>query len=228
MTSSALHIAGALLLSTSLLACGSDASTTTHPTDGSAAVALAAAVRVEAIGCSATASIGGGSFIAEGIVVTVAHVIAGADHVHVVLADGSRPRATVVAIDRSTDLALLAVPASVLPLQRGTMAAGDVGSFVAISEDRAVVHDFEALSVLDIDAPTIDDGGSSVRRGFHIEADVAKGDSGAVLVSDGKAVAVVFARSTATDGTAWATDLSEIEPLLSTATDAAVDVGVCL
>ena len=133
-----------------------------------------------------------------------------------------------VAIDRSTDLALLAVPASVLPLQRGTMAAGDVGSFVAISEDRAVVHDFEALSVLDIDAPTIDDGGSSVRRGFHIEADVAKGDSGAVLVSDGKAVAVVFARSTATDGTAWATDLSEIEPLLSTATDAAVDVGVCL
>lgn len=219
-----------VLLSTSLLACGSSNSATTHHSadDDDAAVALAASVRVEAIGCGATASIGGGSFIADGIVVTVAHVVAGADHVHVVLADGSRPRATVVAIDRDTDLALLAVQASVVPLPSGTLAPGDEGSFVVARDGAALVHEFEALSVVDIDAPTIDDEGTSARRGFHIEADVAKGDSGAVLVSEGRATAVIFARSTATDGTAWATDLSEVEPLLLTATDVAVDVGECI
>ena len=44
---------------------------------GDTQLALAAAVRVEADGCQTVASIGAGSFVAEGLVVTVAHVVAG-------------------------------------------------------------------------------------------------------------------------------------------------------
>ena len=190
-------------------------------------VSLAAAVRVEATGCRTKASLGAGSFVAEGIVVTVAHVVAGADRVHVVLADGSRAIATVVAMDRDKDLALLAVSADITPLPRGPMAPGDEGVFVVYRDDAGVVLPFEAISFVDIDAPTIDHDGSTLRRGYRIEAVVAKGDSGSVLVTNGVATAVVFARSTATDGTAWAVDLSEADPLLAKATDAAVDVGDC-
>ena len=188
---------------------------------------MAAAVRVEAEGCSTKASLGAGSFVADGIVVTVAHVVAGADSVHVVLPDGSRSRAIVVAIDRVKDLALLAVTADIVPLPRDSMAPGTEGAFVVYRGDTAVVQQFEAISFVDINAPTIDQDGSALRRGYQLEAVVAKGDSGSVLVTDGVATAVLFARSTSAGGTAWAVDLGEADPLFANATDTSVDVGEC-
>ena len=120
--------------------------------------ALRASVRVEAEGCTTKALIGAGSFVADGKVLTVAHVVAGADEVHVVLADGSRVDAEVVAIDRLKDLAVLDVDSPTLPLPRGTMRPGTRGSFVVYRNEMPIAQQFEAMSFVDINAPDIDHG----------------------------------------------------------------------
>lgn len=216
----------AVLALSSVAACTDGSSSPRVDND---AVALAAAVRVEAEGCGTRASLGAGSFVDDGLVITVAHVVAGSDEVFVVLPDGERVDAMVVAIDRLKDLAVLAVDSDVDPLALGTMRPGSDGSFVVYRDDDAVVEPFEAVTFVDIDAPTIDHDDSSLRRGYQIRAVIAKGDSGAVLVVDGVATAVVFARSTATDGSAWAVDITEADPLLDEAREHKVaDVGECV
>ena len=190
--------------------------------------ALAAAVQVEAAGCQPVASIGAGSFIARERVVTVAHVVAGARHVHVVLADGRRVDATVVAIDREKDLAVLHVSEDVSPLRRGSMRQGTTGTFTVYRDDHPVSQTFEATASVTIEAPNIDGTGSSLRRGYRLRADVEEGDSGSVLVTSGRAAGVVFARSTASGNTAWAVDISEVDALLEVSGDAAVDLGACV
>lgn len=220
----AILLAAAVLLP---MACADEHHDRDHDADETIEIALAAAVRVEAEGCRTKASIGAGSFVDEEEVLTVAHVVAGAEQVHVILADGSRVPATVTAIDRDKDLAVLHVERDITPLPRSTMRPGTRGTFVVYRDDSPVASPFEAISFVDIDMPTIDHDGSSLRRGYQIEAMVVKGDSGAVLVVDGYATAMVFARSTATDGKAWAVDITEADALLAQAGEDSVDVGEC-
>lgn len=218
-----------LLALAALVPVGCDDERSEHHEDGDETieVALAAAVRVEAEGCRTKASIGAGSFVGDEQVLTVAHVVAGSEQVHVILADGSRVAATVVAMDRDKDLAVLHVEREITPLPRGTMRPGTRGTFIVYRDDDAVASPFEAISFVDIDMPTIDHDGSSLRRGYQIRAEVVKGDSGSVLVTDGVATAMIFARSTATDGKAWAVDISEADTLLADADESPVDVGDC-
>lgn len=217
----------ALLTLVCLIATGCGAERAGHDNKSSTDVALAAAVRVEADGCRTKASIGGGSFVDEEEVLTVAHVVAGAKQVHVLLADGTRVVATVTAIDRKKDLAVLHVEREITPLPRGTMRPGATGSFVVYRDEQAVALMFEAMSYVDINAPSIDDEGSSLRRGYQITAEVEKGDSGSVLVSNGVATGVVFARSTTTGQKAWVVDITEADELLESAKETTVDVGEC-
>lgn len=224
--------AGATLLALSALlasSCDDDDRDGHHArSDATIDVALAAAVRVEAEGCRSKASIGAGSFVGEEQVLTVAHVVAGSDEVSVILADGSRVTAIVTAIDRDKDLAVLHVESDTTPLPRATMRPGARGTFIIYRDDEPLASPFEAISFVDIDMPSIDhDGSSSLRRGYQIEATVAKGDSGAVLVSNGVATAMVFARSTATEAKAWAVDITEADALLAGADESPVDVGEC-
>ncbi len=189
---------------------------------------MSAAVRVESNGCGQATKLGGGSFIAKDRVVTVAHAVAGSTDIVVVSTDGRRFAATVVGIDRQKDLALLEVDDSnISPLPLATMAVDDAGEFVAFRDGRPRLSDFVARRHVDIKMDSIDEDGVSLRRGFQIDADVAGGDSGAVLVRDGSATAVVFARSRGVEGRAWATDISEIKPLLAADTGEPVNRGAC-
>lgn len=207
----------------SLVACGGHTTSTARSQER----ALAAAVRVEADGCHSRASIGAGSFVAEEKVITVAHVVAGSSSVRVTLADGTTLDAKVVAIDRRKDIAVLDVDSDTAPLPRGSMKVGASGTFVVYRDEASVPQSFEAISFVDINAPDIDHEGSSLRRGYQIKASVERGDSGAVLVVDGVATAVVFARSTATGGKAWAVDIGEARQMIDAADDQPVDVGAC-
>ena len=107
------------------------------------------------------------------------------------------------------------------------MRPGATGSFVVYRDEQAVALMFEAMSYVDINAPSIDDEGSSLRRGYQITAEVEKGDSGSVLVSNGVATGVVFARSTTTGQKAWVVDITEADELLESAKETTVDVGEC-
>jgi len=194
---------------------------------GDRELALATAVQVEAEGCRSRPSLGAGSFIADGLVLTVAHVVAGSERVEVHLPDGGEASATVVAMDRVKDLALLRVSVDVPPLPTRTMRAGERGWYVVWRDDRPVAMQFSAQTYVDINAQNIDHTGASPRKGYQITAEVVKGDSGSVLVADGTATAVVFARSTAAGGRAWATAVGEAAPLLAAVDGTAVDVGDC-
>ncbi len=197
--------------------------------DPSGDPAMTAAVRVEANGCNDTTSLGAGSFVARELVLTVAHVVAGSHSVHVILANGQRADATVAAIDRDKDLAVLAVDAHLAPLPRGNMRRGSTGTFVVYRDNTAVSMPFEATAAVEIEAPSIDHDESTERSGYRLTANVEPGDSGSVLVTDGYATGVVFARSTTTGGTAWAIDISEANDLLTQAVAGkAVDVGACV
>jgi hypothetical protein len=224
--------AALLLLATAALVACSDADGPSTTADA----ALAAAVQVRADGCGSSTIVGAGSFVAEEQVLTVAHVVAGASRVHAVLADGRLVDAKVVAIDRDKDLAVLDVDVDDddgdgdvvdwLPL--GSMRPRSKGTFTVYREGRPVAVRFEVVAAVEIDVPGIDGGDSSPRRGYELRAIVEQGDSGSVLVTDGVATGVVFARSTATGGKAWAVDISEAGSLLAAAGDTAVDVGACV
>lgn len=189
--------------------------------------ALGAAVRVEAEGCSIRPQVGSGSFVAPHRVLTVAHVVAGAIDVDVVLSDGTEKQATVIAIDRRKDLAVLSVDATTTPLSVGTMHARSQGSFVTWRTGKPVAAPFSASAFVDITATDIDRAGTDLRKGYQLAADVMPGDSGSVLVSDGAAVAVIFARSAQHPGRAWATDIAEAAQLIATPGDDPADVGSC-
>ena len=194
---------------------------------------LAAAVRVEALGCHDTATIGAGSFVANERVLTAAHVVAemaaraiGLREVR--LADGRRAEAKVTAIDRSLDLALLDVEQPIAPLALGSMAVGATGQYVVYRNDAQVALQFRVLARNPIEVPDLDLLGSSTRDGYEISATIEPGDSGAVLVSRGVATAMVFARSAQDADRAWAVDIDEIRQLLQGDRDVAVDTGACV
>jgi S1-C subfamily serine protease len=190
-------------------------------------MALGAAVRVEAEGCGMHPVVGGGSFVAPHRVLTVAHVVAGASDIDVVLSDRSEHEAVVVAVDREKDLAVLDVNADIAPLPHGSMRVGAKGEFVTWRTGLPATSAFTSLAFVDIQANDIDDIDLVPRRGYEVRADVEPGDSGSVLVADGRAVAVMFARSTKHPDRGWATDIAEADPLLQSANDQPVDVGNC-
>lgn len=254
--------AGALFLAVALLGgCGSDQPAATAPatdasvtgtgtgsgTDGGAGTeaALAAAVAVRASGCrQGEALTGSGSVVADGLVVTVAHVVAGSSAVSVTDADGREHTAAVVGLDTVNDLAVLAVDGlDADPLSLGTLAAGDRAVFVVHdAAGRATAEPAAVVRRADLSMADLYGQGTHVRPGFELEAHVSPGDSGAVLVGDdGRAGAVVFATSrddaptpAPTGGAgpgrqAWATDISALTPLLDAAApDTPVPTGACV
>lgn len=188
---------------------------------------LAVAVRVEAHGCKDRPFVGGGSFVDDDLVLTVAHVVAGADEVEVIFADGSEHEAVVVAIDRKKDLAVLHVEAEVVPLRIGSMRNGQRGTFAAWRGDQFVSAPFLAASSKVLTVDDIDHEGAGDRRGFLVDAEIDPGDSGSALVVDGAAVAVLFARSTTDRHRAYATDIVEAVGLIDTAGEDPVGLGAC-
>lgn len=193
------------------------------------AAALRTAVQIVATGCSARPQVGVGNVVGDGLVATVAHVVAGADSILAVMPVGKEVPAVVVAIDRDRDLAVLRVDTTAAPLELGAPDGGSDASYVVWREAKPVVQRVEIVRTTAINAPTIDGDRKVERRGMQLRASVRNGDSGSVLVSDGRAVGLVFARSTDDETRAWATDVVELAPLLDGlgADAAAVDVGEC-
>jgi S1-C subfamily serine protease len=215
---------------------GSDATQpATAPADAAAVLAADSllarerSVFIEAEGCGLQPQRGGGAFVADNVVVTVAHVVAGSKSLIITLPDGSSAAGALVAIDRDKDLALLSVDApGVEPLPISTMPKGSVGAFTVRRDEQAVVFSAEAVSFVDIEMQGIDTQKViTSRRGYQLVADVKQGDSGSVVVSGGMATAVIFATSTQSGGRSWATDVTEAEPLLEGLSTKAIDTGEC-
>jgi S1-C subfamily serine protease len=143
-------------------------------------------------------------------VVTVAHVLDGAA-VTVRGADGIARRGRVLRRDDAVDLALVAVPGLG---GDGIGAASRTAGLGAVllrdgSRPATVVRQADARV-------RAGDGRLLARRPvLELRADVRAGDSGAPVVdAGGRVVGVVFARSRARDGVAWAVDAEGLARLL--------------
>lgn len=191
------------------------------------------AVRVRANGCDAS-SFGSGFAVAEGFVVTNAHVVAGAEEVRVDDRGGAR-EAVVVGLDVDRDLAVLRVEglaATTLswadrPPERGETAAilGYPGGGEALVPKAAAVRSLAPAVGRDVYGR-----GRVDREVLTLSASVEQGDSGAALVtSDGAVGGVVFASSAGEDAVGYALSVGEVRAVVAEAVerDARVGTGAC-
>ncbi len=184
------------------------------------------AVQVVALGCTTVEVHGAGLMVGEGRIATDAHVVAGADRVEVRGAHGTA-EATIVYFDPILDVAVLKVdPRLATPIAIGTAARGDHGTVVVYRDDAPVDLPVEVQRLVDIRTADIYGEGKHLRPGYELNLDIRAGDSGAVVVVGDKAVALVWATSTETEGRAWAMRTSLLTDHLSVS--APVDNGHCV
>lgn len=183
------------------------------------------AVQIIADGCSQVDVHGAGLMVTEGRIATVAHVVAGATRIEVRGAHGTA-EATVVYFDPINDVAVLKVdPGLATPIAIGAAKPSDHGTVIVYRDDAPVELPAEVQRLVNIRTADIYGEGKHLRQGYELTLDIQAGDSGAVVVVDDKAVALVWARSRQAEAQAWAMRTSLIADHLSVSTP--VDNGHC-
>jgi S1-C subfamily serine protease len=166
-------------------------------------------VRVSVAGNGLVPAVATGVAVADGRVLTVAHVLAGGQPPTVL-----GRRATVLRIDRRADLALLRVPGLRAPRLRTGGETGTIG--VRVLRD-GHARTLTATVRRHVTARVRDAPGAApqVRTGLELSVRIAPGDSGApVLDAGGHLLGVVFARTSDRPTTAWAVDAAAARWLL--------------
>ncbi|MHA7984243.1 MarP family serine protease [Rathayibacter sp. CAU 1779] len=192
----------------------------------------ASVVKVDAVQASCSMeSTGSGWVEAQGVVVTNAHVVAGASSVGVIGQDGRGYSATVVAFDPQRDVAVLSVPDLTAPALStgGTLTAGD-GAVVAGYPGGGpyTLGSARIRGELNAAGTDIYQHDAVLRDIYSLRATVRPGNSGGPLFDDqGEVVGMVFARSTTDADTGYALTLDELEPVVAGAGSTPVATGVC-
>ena len=223
-------VASALLVAT---ACGSDADQDADADPDLEAIA-ASTVRVRADGCGPRTELGTGTSIPDGLVVTAAHVVAGADRIEIVDGSGAALAAEVVLFDPDLDVAALRPSTDisssvVLRDEAGRQGEGGVVGLMS-ADGTAEPVAVDVLQRVVIRTTDIHRDRPVERPGLRIDVSVEPGDSGAMVHLPGGGVGIVWSRSTTAEDQVWTVDLP-IE-LLEASTRRAlvdgVDVGRCL
>lgn len=218
-----LPLLGALAMTVALAVAACASAAESSDSDAGLAPLVASGVGVVASGCAGpTNEIGSGVIIDRpGQVITTAHTVAGALDVIVVDASGSEFPATVVALDKDADLAVLEVPGlDAPPLEVGNSASssppGGAATVMVWSRELGV-HTIavDVTRRLDITIEDIYVEDVVQRAGIELHGEISVGDSGGAIVdADRRVIGIVYARSRQRPQTAFATDFSELERLL--------------
>ena len=193
----------------------------------------AGAVRIQTAGCDA-ASLGSGFVSPDGVIVTNAHVVAGADEI-VVDSRSGRTSAVAIHVDADLDLAVLRAPevdATPLewvdePAERGVTGAtlGYPGGQEALAPKAAAVRARGVTVGRDIYGR-----GQVEREVLTLSASVERGDSGGAFVTaEGQVAGVVFASSSGDPGTGYALTAGSVRDVVTeaAASDTPADTGPC-
>lgn len=204
-----------LLLSIAVTGCGMAELVSTRQGRPPALDPAQRAVRLVTEGCGhAAGRSGSGIAIGDGLVLTVAHLVARADAIDVSLAGGDDLPAQVVEVDLRRDLALLRVPwPDVPPVALANAEMGAEGLIVGGVASGTVHYRVETVVYLSIEE--VLGTARHQRLGYELEASTATGDSGAgVYTEEDQLIGIVFA--TGEDGqSTWATSSVEIQDFLS-------------
>lgn len=164
---------------------------------------------------------GSGFVVAEGRVVTNAHVVAGVTEPVVEVPGGDALRGRIVYFDPTKDLAVIAVDGmTTAPLALASnLPTGATG--VVDGYPYGGPFTTSTARVLSVTSTTIDDiygSGSAVREIYTLAATVHEGNSGGPLLTTGGAVAgVVFARGAKVDNVGYALTMAELAPVAAQA-----------
>jgi S1-C subfamily serine protease len=180
---------------------------------------------------------GSGFVFAPGKLLTNAHVVAGTDHVQVVLPSGARTTARVVLYDPERDVAVLDAP-GVKPAQSPPLtfapapATTDASAIVlGYPQDRgftvapARIRDQETITGHDIYGQ-----GQVSRQIYSIRGTVISGNSGGPLITpDGSVLGIVFATALDSSDTGFVLTNSEIatDVTAGRTASASVPTGAC-
>ncbi|MGO8875522.1 MAG: MarP family serine protease [Acidimicrobiales bacterium] len=193
-------------------------------------------VQIVAMGCGNVVVEGSGFVVAPGLVVTNAHVVAGASTISENDGVQSEP-ATPVLFDPNFDLAVLRVSnldVPALPLDSGYVARGTKA--VVLGYPGGGPFDAQAAGVLmrfDPESPNIYDTASTERQIYELQALVRPGNSGGpILEPDGEVIGVVFSRDSSNSeiGFALASPgvLQRVRIAEQRRADTSVGTGSCL
>lgn len=188
-------------------------------------------VNVEAQACGRIQE-GSGFVVEPGLVVTNAHVVAGADTIEVLSGDGSVRQGAVVVFDDDRDLALVSVP----DLQRPALgvAEADEGQGAAVfghpaGQDQLRVAPATVSQQLEAVGRDIYNRDRVRRQVLILASRLQQGDSGAAVVdADGSVIGVAFAIAPDRPGTAYALSTTELRAVLRAPRGGAVSTGPCL
>ncbi len=187
-------------------------------------------VKVEGVACSRIQE-GSGFFVAEDLVVTNAHVVAGETDSIVELSDGSTLDADVVAFDPRRDLAVLRTRGGGRPpLPLADAEVGETGGvFGRPGGGPLEISPFRVADRITAVGRDIYDSGSTSRDVLVLASDLAPGDSGSALVDpQGRVVGVAFAIAPDRPGVAYALAIDELEAVLAGDLSTERDTGGCL
>lgn len=158
--------------------------------------------------CDPGQEVGSGIVTRPGLVLTSAHVVAGArglavDH------DGTRYPGEIVAFDPEMDLAYVSFPGPDRPgvqLRSTPAAAGDQGTAYVVRSGEVEALPVTVRRRVRIRTEDIYIEGETLRPGLDLIADIQPGDSGGAIVIDGEIVGVLWARSREGASRAYAID----------------------
>jgi len=189
-------------------------------------------VKVEGDACSRVQD-GSGFVVAEDLVVTNAHVVAGEKDTTVIRDDGTRFDGTVVAFDPDRDLAVVAVPGferPALPVQTAPAGADTVGGvFGHPGGEPLRIAPFRVARQITATGRDIYGSGTTERQVLELAAGLRPGDSGSAVVDpDGEVVGVAFAIARDQPDVAYALATSELQAVLQARAAGGVSTGPCL
>jgi S1-C subfamily serine protease len=158
--------------------------------------------------CGPGIETGSGALVAPGLVLTAAHVLAGAETFDVIR-DGRSVPGRIVGFDPEMDLAYVAVDGlQGVPFQVSSedVEAGDRGVAYVVRESAVVALPVTVVRRVSISTEDVYAEGETLRPGFELAAEIRTGDSGAAVVIGGELAGVVWARSRQSDARGWAID----------------------
>lgn len=192
----------------------------------------------------AKGSVGSGFVVGDGLVMTNAHVVAGAEEVVVELPQRPAANARVVYFDEVKDIAVLAIDGGVAgahgapvlrvgpDLEAGASAivAGYPGGGPMVTSPAGVMGVGNVVFQEASEAAPVDRETAPRREAYRLHTQVAPGNSGGpVIADDGSVAGMVFASDSDEAGYAWALTSDEVAAALAAvpAGGAPVPVGAC-
>ena len=176
--------------------------------------AAKATVKIQSLGCGGIVT-GSGFPVADGYIITNAHVVSGTRAHTVTTQDGRTLRASVVLFDPNRDVAILEV-GGLSPIRPLPMAAGARGTQGAVVGYPGGGPETEGPAVIDgqvaANGRDIYNQNFVTRQIWILQADVRPGNSGGPLVDlQGNVLGVVFAASSSDPNQAYALTDGEVQ-----------------